>query len=101
MARGGLSGPQPSVLRIRVIVQMQRFGSSKLGISAHRSIRAGCMKREGALMAKAKPRSDSRRATKDQQGPRGRLTTNAARQPILAPRVSKVPAQDSDFLTTA
>ena len=52
-------------------------------------------------MAKAKPRSNPARTTKDQQGARGRLTTNAARQPILAPRVSKVPAQDSDFLTTA
>ena len=52
-------------------------------------------------MAKAKPRSNSTRMTKEQQGARGRLTTNAARKPILAPRVSKVPAQDSDFLTTA
>lgn len=52
-------------------------------------------------MARAKSRSNPARTTKDQQGARGRLTTDAARQPILAPRVSKVPAQDSDFLTTA
>src|SRR4051794_15227254 len=52
-------------------------------------------------MARAKPRSNPARTTKDQQGARGRLTTNAARQPILTPRVSKAPAQDSDFLTTA
>ncbi len=52
-------------------------------------------------MAKAKPRSNPARTTRDQQGARGRVTTNEARQPILAPRVSKVPAQDSDFLTTA
>src|SRR5688572_13791924 len=52
-------------------------------------------------MARAKPRSNPKQTTKEQQGARGRLTTNAARQPILAPRASKVPAQDSDFLTTA
>src|SRR4029453_2558180 len=52
-------------------------------------------------MARAKPRSNPARTTEDQQGAHGRLTTNASRRPILAPRVSKVPAQDSDFLTTA
>src|SRR5688572_13013198 len=52
-------------------------------------------------MARAKPRSNPKQTTKEQQGARGRLTTNAARQPILAPRASKVPAQDSEFLTSA
>jgi catalase len=36
-----------------------------------------------------------------QKGAQGRLTGELAQKPILAPRVSKVPAQDSDFLTTA
>src|SRR6478736_9826880 len=52
------------------------------------------------MMARA-PRSNPARTTEEQQGARGRLKTNEARQPILAPRLSKVPAQDSDFLTTA
>jgi catalase len=37
----------------------------------------------------------------DQQGAQGRLMGDLSRPPILAPRVSKAPAQDSDFLTTA
>jgi catalase len=36
-----------------------------------------------------------------QQGAQGRLTGNMVEPPILTPRVSKVPGQDSDFLTTA
>ncbi|HEX4490519.1 MAG TPA: catalase [Acidimicrobiia bacterium] len=35
-----------------------------------------------------------------QQGAQGRLTEGFASEPVLVPRVSKVPAQDSDFLTT-
>ena len=37
----------------------------------------------------------------DQQGAKGRLTSNPSAPPILTPRTSKVPAQDSDFLTTS
>ena len=38
---------------------------------------------------------------REQHGADGRLTGDLSSQPILAPRVSKVPAQDSDYLTTA
>ncbi len=37
----------------------------------------------------------------DQQGAKGRLTSNPSQPPMLTPRTSKVPAQDSDFLTTS
>src|SRR3954468_13433174 len=37
----------------------------------------------------------------EQQGPNGRLIGELSHEPILAPRASKVPAQDSDYLTTA
>ncbi len=46
-------------------------------------------------------RPNQRKIQRDQQGPRGRLVADLSEQPILAPRSSKVPAQDSDFLTTA
>ena len=39
--------------------------------------------------------------TKAQQGARGRVVASASSPPIQVPRGSKVPAQDSDFLTTA
>jgi catalase len=51
-------------------------------------------------MSMATKRTNHARTTREQQGARGRLTGETARQPILAPRTSKVPAQDSDFLTT-
>ena len=51
-------------------------------------------------MANTKRRTDPARITRDQQGARGRLVADTARSPILSPRTSKVPAQDSDFLTT-
>ena len=51
-------------------------------------------------MANAKRKTNPARTARDQQGARGRLVTDSARQPILSPRTSKVPAQDSDFLTT-
>jgi len=52
-------------------------------------------------MATAKPSSNPAKTTRDQQGAKGRLVTDAAPKPVLTPRASKVPAQDSDFLTTA
>ncbi len=52
-------------------------------------------------MASAETRSSSARSTIDQQGARGRLVADSSPKPILTPRASKVPAQDSDFLTTA
>jgi catalase len=36
----------------------------------------------------------------EQQGAQERLTGTLDAQPILAPRMSKVPAQDSEYLTT-
>ena len=48
----------------------------------------------GARRSKAKQ-------TADQQGAKGRLVADPAVPPKLVPRASKVPAQDSDFLTTA
>ena len=83
-----------------MIRRVERFDSSTLGIGARRSTCGPfATKRvdDGACEATIQSGADD----KDQQGARGRLTTNAARQPILAPRTSKVPAQDSDFLTTA
>ena len=55
------------------------------------------MARPSAPKSSAK---SSAKSTTDQQGAKGRLATAAARPPILAPRTSKLPAQDSDFLTT-
>ncbi|MGD9702540.1 MAG: catalase [Acidimicrobiia bacterium] len=53
-------------------------------------------------MATSKRARTSPSATKkDQQGAKGRLVADTTRSPILNPRGSKVPAQDSDFLTTA
>ena len=50
------------------------------------------------------PTGDRRRTTsrsaETQQGAQGRVTTTPE-QPVLTPRSSRVPAQDSDFLTTA
>ena len=46
-------------------------------------------------------RSDPRRTKADQQGAKGRLTSDPSQSPVLVPRTSKVPAQDSDFLTTS
>ena len=46
-------------------------------------------------------RSDPQRTNADQQGAKGRLMSDSSGPPILSPRTSKVPAQDSDFLTTA
>ena len=53
-------------------------------------------------MATAKrARSDPSATKRDQQGAKGRLVTDPTDPPILTPRSSKVPAQDSDFLTSA
>ncbi|MCU1387133.1 MAG: katE, partial [Ilumatobacteraceae bacterium] len=52
-------------------------------------------------MATAKPRNNRAKTIADQQGAKGRLVEDTAPKPILSPRTSKVPAQDSDFLTTA
>ncbi len=52
-------------------------------------------------MPAAKPSAKSAKTTADQQGPKGRLVADLATPPKLTPRASKVPAQDSDFLTTA
>jgi catalase len=52
-------------------------------------------------MATPRKAAQPRKTTKDQQGPRGRPVTESAQLPIPVPRTSKVPAQDSDFLTTA
>ena len=46
-------------------------------------------------------RSDPEQMKIDQQGAQGRLTSDPSQPPILTPRTSKVPAQDSDFLTTS
>ena len=46
-------------------------------------------------------RVDPRATKKDQQGAKGRLVARTTEPPILNPRASKVPAQDSDFLTSA
>jgi catalase len=46
-------------------------------------------------------RPNQRKIQRDQQGAKGRLVADPSRPPILVPRSSKVPAQDSDFLTTA
>jgi catalase len=48
----------------------------------------------------ARKRPNSQATTKDQQGPKGRVLHDPPQPPILVPRSSKVPAQDSDFLTT-
>jgi catalase len=50
---------------------------------------------------KSAKKSTSATPRGEQQGAQGRLTGTLDAQPILAPRVSKVPAQDSDYLTTA
>jgi catalase len=53
-------------------------------------------------MATAKrARTNPKSTKKDQRGARGRLVADTTPPPILSPRASKVPAQDSDFLTTA
>ncbi|MCU1359840.1 MAG: catalase [Ilumatobacteraceae bacterium] len=52
-------------------------------------------------MATPKPARKPRRTTTDQQGAKGRLVAETSGPPILSPRTSKVPAQDSDFLTAA
>ena len=52
-------------------------------------------------MATPRKPARTRKTTKDQQGARGRLVADAAQPPIQVPRGSKVPAQDSDYLTTA
>ena len=48
-----------------------------------------------------KARSNPRAIKKAQQGARGRLEASTTEPPVLAPRTSKVPGQDSDFLTSA
>src|SRR4051812_47185371 len=55
-------------------------------------------RRTGTTAAK---RTGTEARADEQQGARGRLELDMTAKPILAPRVSKVPAQDSDFLTTA
>ena len=52
-------------------------------------------------MATPRKPARTRKTTKDQQGARGRVVADAAQPPIQVPRTSKVPAQDSDYLTTA
>jgi catalase len=52
------------------------------------------------MATKRNKRTDHARVTKDQRGGRGRLVSEPSNQPMLVPRASKVPAQDSDFLTT-
>ena len=52
-------------------------------------------------MATSRKTPQTRKTTKDQQGARGRVVADVAEPPIQVPRSSKVPAQDSDFLTTA
>jgi catalase len=50
---------------------------------------------------KSTKKSTSATASGEQRGAQDRLTGTLDAQPILAPRVSKVPAQDGDYLTTA
>jgi catalase len=53
-----------------------------------------------AQNAPAAKRATANAAARAQQGAQGRLVTSPE-GPVLTPRSSKVPAQDSDFLTTA
>ena len=46
-------------------------------------------------------RSDSKATKKKQRGAKGRLEATTTVEPVLVPRTSKVPGQDSDFLTSA
>ena len=55
-------------------------------------------RKKPAKSTPAKPRRNGH--GNGQQGARGRLANGFATEPVLVPRVSKVPAQDSDFLTT-
>jgi catalase len=48
-----------------------------------------------------KARSNPTATRRAQQGSRGRLEADTTEPPVLTPRSSKVPGQDSDFLTTA
>src|SRR5919112_2217895 len=52
-------------------------------------------------MATSRRAASTRKTTKDQQGAKGRTVADVTQPPIQVPRSSKVPAQDSDFLTTA
>jgi catalase len=52
-------------------------------------------------MATSRKTPRTRKTAKDQQGARGRVVADVAQPPIRVPRASKVPAQDSDYLTTA
>jgi catalase len=63
--------------------------------------KASTTRKAGRPAKKTAKRGSTSRRDDDQRGANGRLTTEPAPGPILAPRVSKVPAQDSDFLTTA
>jgi catalase len=47
-----------------------------------------------------KARTNTRAVKKSQQGSNGRVSSNGADRPVLVPRSSKVPAQESDYLTT-
>ncbi|HEY0520001.1 MAG TPA: catalase [Ilumatobacteraceae bacterium] len=51
-------------------------------------------------MPKSTSRSNPATTRSNQRGSQGRPVTDASQPPILIPRTSKVPAQDSDFLTT-
>ena len=52
-------------------------------------------------MTLRKPSGKGADTTADQQRPKGRVVADLPAPPILTPRVSKVPVQDSDLLTTA
>ena len=45
-------------------------------------------------------RTDSNATKRAQQGPKGRRVASTTEPPVLTPRTSKVPGQDSDFLTS-
>jgi catalase len=51
-------------------------------------------------MATKKARPDQNASARAQQGPQGRAVAEPDRGPIPTPRGGRVPAQDSDFLTT-
>ena len=51
-------------------------------------------------MATRDVRPNQRTAVRDQQGAQGRLVVDPSGGPVPSPRGSKVPAQDSDYLTT-
>jgi catalase len=76
------------------------FGGGRSGHSALQ--RSATSPRENPMASKRSSKSDTEHNGGDPQvGPGERLETVPPDRPVLVPRASKVPAQDSDALTTA